>query len=288
MSSINMNTSIRQQVAVQSTQQTQQMQETKAVESANRVQGPEGMIEQDASDVSRMGSSGRLRRRDGKAKERDALDKVRKGLGSEKVEKANEVESQGVNTFVKRRRASTKEEDKDFARQAVEDILKEIQKDFTDAEAAAILNSLKENPVVAKDVVLKEAIEDQITEIIQNSLSTQMEIASAGIMPGSGIGRSQQVEVREKAVLGYTTQEQVLEDLEGTFGKEKISQEFPTVCSHMMAELSASMSSLAVARGGEKSAVYAAAAGISSLQQLTGVHVEAQRMLSRMEERYPK
>lgn len=286
MNSLNTNISIRQQATIQQTQQTQQTQQASETQSTSGTTAPSGMIEQDASDVARMGASGRLRIREGKQKEKEALQKIREGMSPEKIDKATEVETKSLGNFAKRRRSSQEMEDKDYARRDVEELLEELKNDFSSGEIASILQELKENPVVMKDVILKETIENTITNIIQESLSTRMEIASAGIMPNDGLDSSEKAAVREQ-VLGYTNQEEFLNQMESKVGIEKMNVDFVPLLSHTMAELSASMTSLSTAGREEKGAVYAAVAGISSLQQLTGVHAESSRLVDRMKERYP-
>lgn len=291
MNSVN-NAAFRPQMTIQQSSQAEQTKGTEATDKAGTTQatgGPSGMIKQDTSDVARMGTSAKLRIKDGKEKEKENLGKIRKDMGPEKLEKAEQAETKFLGNFAKRKRSSIENEDKDYARREVEDLLKDLEGDFSNAEAASILQSLKDNVVVAKDVILKDAIEDQITALIQRDLSTQMEVASAGIMPKDGIMTgSEKRDVLEDVVLGYSTQEQFLDQMEQKVGAEKMNTNFSAVLSHTMADLSASMSALAMAGGGEKGAVYAAASGISSLQQMTGVHVEAGKMLNRMSESYPR
>lgn len=287
MNSINTSAMVRQQVAIQQTQQSGTTEATSKASSASSVSSSP-MINQDTSDVARMGTAGRLRVREGKAKEKEALTKIRDDMSQEKMEKADQVDTRSLANFAKRKRSEVEEQDRDYARQAVEDLLEELKNDFSGAESASILENLKNNPVVSKDVILKEAIENQITSIIQHSLSTQMELASTGIMPKDGIlSGSEQRAVCGEVVLGYSTQEQFLTSLETKVGLDKLNNDFAGVLSHTMAGLSASMDAVAIAGGGEKGAVYAAVSGISSLQQLTGVHQQAQRMFDRMGERFP-
>ena len=285
MSSISNNMAIRQQVNIQ---QAQQVQQTAQTTSTSNIEGPSGIIRQDTSDVVRMGTAGRLRIREGKQKEKEALQKIRENMSPEKLEKAERVGTQSLANFAKRRRSSVQQEDQDYARQAVEDLIKDMEKEFTGGEVTAMLQQLKDNPVVNKDVILKDAIENKITALIQESLSTQMEIASSGIIPyDTSITSNDKDNVRNNAVLGYKNQLQFLNSLEKDLGIEKVNRDFSLLLSHTMLEMSASMDALASAGPKEKSAVYAAVAGISSLQQLTGVHVQTQRMLQRMSEQYP-
>ncbi|MGL4721734.1 MAG: hypothetical protein ACRCV3_00335 [Desulfovibrionaceae bacterium] len=250
---------------------------------SQQVSSSASFSKQDASDVARSGGAGRLRTSK-RSKDKDAKN-ILKSMSKNKQEAADSVLAE-----LKEALSNGEEEFTNTGGGAkqMDDLVQEflLGSDFDIAEQVSLLEVVKEG--ISSDGI-KEALENKIEELLDSSLTAKISLATSNLL--RGIDRTAFVtgtSLREdiNTMLSYDNQGEFLTALENKYGTEKMTNEFPAICSQLHSIFSVAMSSLSSCSIPEKGQLFSALTKVSSLQQISHIYGKAAELVASATKRH--